>query len=117
MRYSRRNTIALALLLISSCCAFGQNAPLTKDSIIVMIKAGLPEDVIISKIRAEVPPLNASTDDLIALKAAGASDGIIRALVAPPPGLTTPRRNRPLSSRHLQTRTTPTPTTIPESIL
>jgi len=56
---------------------------MTKDAIIQMVKAGLPEDVIVSKIRGEANPPQISTEDLISLKSAGVPDGIIRALVAP----------------------------------
>lgn len=77
--------IAAVYSLFFSLCAYSQDAPLTKDAIIQMVKAGLPEDVIVSKIRNETTPPKMSTDDLVALKAAGASDGVIRALVSPAP--------------------------------
>jgi hypothetical protein len=81
-----RNVIAVfGFVFLFAFCAYSQNAPLTKDMIIQMVKAGLPEDVIISKIKAEANPPNFSTDDLIALKSAGVSDGVIRALVNPAP--------------------------------
>jgi len=83
MKVLRAIIIGFVFLSLVACCAYCQNASLTKDSIIQMSKAGLPEDVIISKIKAEPNPLNFSTDDLIALKAAGVSDGVLRALVAP----------------------------------
>jgi hypothetical protein len=80
---SLRKTIAgLGFLFLFAFCAYGQNAPLTKDEIIQMAKAGLPEDVIIDKVKAEANPPNFSADDLISLKAAGVSDGVIRALVS-----------------------------------
>ncbi len=72
-------------LFLFASCAYCQDAPLTKDSIVQMVKAGLPEDVIISKIKAQANPPNFSADDLISLKAAGASDGVLRALVSPAP--------------------------------
>jgi hypothetical protein len=76
----------IAFLCLFALCGYGQekaNTPLSKDSIIQMSKAGLPDDVIVSKIRAEASPPDFSTDDLIALKAAGVSDAVIRALVSP----------------------------------
>ncbi len=78
----RKNTFAV---LIFSLCAHAQDAPLTKDTIIQMSKVGLPEDVIVGKIRGEARPLNVSAQDLISLKSAGVSDGVLRALVSPPP--------------------------------
>jgi len=74
-----RNVLACCGFLFASC-AYSQDA-LTKDTIIQMSKAGLPEDVIVSKIKAEAQPPKLSTDDLISLKSAGVSDGVIRALV------------------------------------
>lgn len=76
--------IAAALLLLSFC-VYAQDAPLTKDTIIQMTKVGLPDDVIVSKIRSEARLPKVSADDLIALKSAGVSDGVLRALVTPPP--------------------------------
>jgi hypothetical protein len=75
-----RNLVAAACL---SLCVRGQDASLTKDAIIQMVKAGLPEDVIVSKIRSDPNPPKLSTDDLISLKAAGVGDAVIRALVSP----------------------------------
>jgi len=72
-------------LFLVTFCAYSQNAPLTKDTVIQMVKAGLPDDVIISKIKTEANLPNLSTDDLIALKSAGVSDGVIRALLSPAP--------------------------------
>lgn len=81
-----RNVIAVfGFVFLFAFGAFSQNAPLTKDMIIQMVKAGLPEDVIISKIKTESNLPNLSTDDLIALKSAGVSDGVIRALLSPAP--------------------------------
>ena len=79
-----RNVLAWLGFLIAFC-AYCQDAPLTRDTIIQMLKANLPEDVIVAKIRSERNPLRVSTDDLIALKAAGASDGVLRALVRSAP--------------------------------
>jgi hypothetical protein len=81
MNLCRKAIVALLLPF----CAYSQDAPLSKDAIIQMSKAGLPEDVIVSKIRSEPSPPKMSTDDLISLKSAGVSDGVIRALVSPSP--------------------------------
>jgi len=63
-------------------CAYSQDAALTKDTIIRMAKAGLPEDVIVNKIKTDANAPKLSADDLIALKSAGVGDGVIRALVS-----------------------------------
>ncbi len=85
MKLSRKMLAGIGLLLLFSMCAYSQNAPLTKDTVIQMVKAGLPDDVIISKIKSEPNLPNLSADDLIALKTAGASDAVIRALLTPAP--------------------------------
>jgi len=82
---SRLRKAIAGFLVLFAICAYSQNAPLTKDTIIQMAKAGLPDDVIVNKIKAETNPPNFSADDLISLKAAGVSDGVIRALVSPRP--------------------------------
>ena len=51
MKLLRKMIAGLAFLFLFAFCAYSQNAPLTRDVIIQMVKAGLPEDVIISKIR------------------------------------------------------------------
>jgi hypothetical protein len=71
---------AMASLCVVLC--FGQNAALTQEQIIRMSKVGLPEDVIVTRIKAEPIPLKVGTDDLIKLKRAGVSDGVIRVLFA-----------------------------------
>jgi hypothetical protein len=76
---------SLIIVMCFSFCQAGQNAPLTRDTVIQMVKAGLPEDVIVSKIRSEPNPPKWSADDLIALKSSGTSDSVLRALVSPGP--------------------------------
>jgi hypothetical protein len=88
MRYFRSTIAMVGTLVLCALCSYGQSAPepqLTKDSIVQMAKAGLPDDVIVSKIKSQATPPSFSTDDLIALKAAGVSDSVIRALVSPTP--------------------------------
>ena len=54
---------------------------LTNDSVISMVKAGLPESVIISKISSSPKKFDTSTDGLIKLKAAKVPDKVIEAMV------------------------------------
>jgi len=56
---------------------------LTKDQVIQMTKAGLSEEVIVARVNAEPSQLKLSADDLITMKSAGVSDGVIRAMLAP----------------------------------
>jgi hypothetical protein len=59
---------------------------LTNDGVVKMVKAGLPEAVIIQKIRSSERKFDTSTDALIRLKSAGVPDKVIEAMVAPAAG-------------------------------
>jgi len=66
---------------------------LNNDSVIKLIKAGLSDDLIVSTVNAAPGSYDVSADGLIALKAGGASDKVVSAIVlrassppvAPPP--------------------------------
>ena len=90
----RRNAIAIFAL---SLCALAQDAPLTQETIIQMSRVGLPDDVIVSKVRSEARPPKISADDLIALKSAGVSDAVLRALVSPAPASDPPATSPAMS--------------------
>lgn len=79
----RSLVVALAVVGVPVALCGQDSPPLTKDQVIQMTKAGLPDDVIIAKVNAEPEPMNLSTDDLIALKTAGVSDNVIKAMIAP----------------------------------
>jgi hypothetical protein len=55
---------------------------LTNDSVIQMIKAGLPEAVVIAKIKSTATKFDLKTDSLVNLKKAGVSDKVLEAMVA-----------------------------------
>jgi hypothetical protein len=55
---------------------------MTNDSVIGMVKAGLPDSVIIAKIRASERKFDTSTDGLVKLKAAKVPDGVIEAMIS-----------------------------------
>jgi hypothetical protein len=55
---------------------------LTNDSVIQMIKAGLPEAVVIAKIKSTASKFDLKTDSLVSLKKAGVSDKVLEAMVA-----------------------------------
>jgi hypothetical protein len=57
---------------------------LTNESIVSMVKAGLPEGVIVQKIRSASRKFDTSTDGLIKLKRAGVPDKVIEAMVSEP---------------------------------
>jgi len=56
---------------------------LTLDGVVSMVQAGLSEDVIIARIRKEDKPFDLSPEDMIKLKKAGASDGILKVMLDP----------------------------------
>ena len=79
-----------ALLILVLVAAVGLSLPgatslaqevLTNDSVIQMIKAGLPEAVVIAKIKSTATKFDLKTDSLVSLKKAGVSDKVLEAMV------------------------------------
>src|SRR6266852_939716 len=73
--------IGAALALASGTLASAQEV-LTNESVVGMVKAGLPDSVIIQKIRSASRKFDTSTDGLIKLKRAGVPDKVIEAMVS-----------------------------------
>ena len=72
---------ALAVLcFFSTHTAFSQSDESAKEQIIKMAKAGLPDDVIVAKIRSDRMAAKVQVADLLSLKVAGVSDVVLRAL-------------------------------------
>jgi hypothetical protein len=80
-----------ALLILALVAAVGLSLPgatslaqevLTNDSVIQMVKAGLPEAVVIAKIKSTATKFDLKTDSLVSLKKAGVSDKVLEAMVA-----------------------------------
>jgi hypothetical protein len=84
-------TRSTVLVFVVVACAFlGGSAagtaaqkPLTNDDIVTMVQAGLPQDVIVEKIKTSKTAFDTSTDALVALKKAGVGGDIIRVMVNP----------------------------------
>ncbi len=71
-----------AFLAICSVLAAQQGAQqFTNDSVIKLIKAGLSDDLIISTVNTLPGAFNTSPDGLIALKAGGASEKVMAAII------------------------------------
>lgn len=79
-----------AVLVLALVSAVGLSLPgatslaqevLTNDSVIQMIKAGLPEAVVIAKIKSTATKFDLKTDSLVSLKKAGVSDKVLEAMV------------------------------------
>lgn len=58
-----------------------QTSDLSNAQIIRMLKAGIPETVILEKIQTSTAKLDSSTDALIALKTAGASEAVLNEIL------------------------------------
>ncbi|HEY7435905.1 MAG TPA: hypothetical protein VIE41_12270, partial [Methylomirabilota bacterium] len=80
--------VVLVLVLVA---ALGLSLPgatslaqevLTNESVIQMVKAGLPEAVVIAKIKGTATKFDLKTDSLVGLKKAGVSDKVLEAMVA-----------------------------------
>ena len=76
----KSSTIPLALLIACSVVAFPQT-PMTNASVIDMVRAGLSEPVILQTIAQQRSDYKLSSDDLIALKAAGVTDPVLTAML------------------------------------
>lgn len=57
---------------------------LTNDGVVKMVKAGLPEAVIVQKIRSSEKKFDTSTDALVKLKSNGVPDRVIEAMMGAP---------------------------------
>src|SRR5437867_12443918 len=84
--------VFLCVLLTMRATPGSAQEVLTNDSIVQMARAGLPEGIIVAKIRAGQTKFDLRTEALIALKQAGVADKILEAMVeqsaqaaAPPP--------------------------------
>lgn len=79
--------VALGSVLVAAMClwlpasvSLAQEV-LTNDSVIQMVKAGLPEAVVIAKIKSTATKFDLKTDSLVSLKKAGVSDKVLEAMV------------------------------------
>jgi hypothetical protein len=70
----------LCLILIAAAILPAQT-PMTNDTVIKMVKAGLSDDIVLGSIRNQPPGFSVEPEDLIALKKAGVSDKVVAAIV------------------------------------
>ena len=74
-----RLLLALAML----CCLGGTAfADIGKEELKKLARAGISDDVILSYVKSKGPVTRLSADDIIDLKAAGLSDGLLTTLVS-----------------------------------
>jgi hypothetical protein len=83
LRFLRLALVLAAALLLGPLSGARTSAQevLTNDGVVGMVKAGLPESVIITKIRTSQRKFDTSTDALIKLKAAKVPDKVIEAMI------------------------------------
>jgi hypothetical protein len=95
----RRSLISLVFLAFCSLLVAQQ--ALNNDGVIKLVKAGLSDDLIIATINAQPGTYDVSTDGLVALKASGASDKVVAAMLtkgsapAAPPAAAPPAATAP----------------------
>ena len=70
-----------AILSVIFCLAVAAQQALNNDSVIKLVKAGLSDDLIVTTINASPGAYDTSANGLIALKAAGASDRVVSAVL------------------------------------
>lgn len=74
----------LSLCLVAPSVPISAQEVLTNDAVVKMVRAGLPESVIVAKIRSSQTKFDVGTDALIALREAGVPDKVLEAIVMPP---------------------------------
>jgi hypothetical protein len=72
----------IALLLLAACSFLAAQQVMNNDSVIKLVKAGLSDDLIVTTISSSPGAYDTSTDGIIALKTAGASDKVVAAVIA-----------------------------------
>jgi hypothetical protein len=72
----------LSIVILAACSILVAQQPLNNDGVIKLVKAGLSDDLIVNTINAQPSNFDVSPDGIIALKAAGASDKVVNAVVA-----------------------------------
>jgi hypothetical protein len=76
--------LIFGFLAISSVFVFGQNVPesvLTNAGVVKMVKAGLPESIILREIEMSRTSFNTSPQGLVDLRKHGASESILNAVL------------------------------------
>ena len=84
LRNTRQVAIILAVLLVSAAASFAQltnHAPLTNADIVKMVKAGIPESVILRKVQMSESNFTTSPNALIELKRRHVPDDVMAAML------------------------------------
>lgn len=75
------NSAVAAILLTATSPLLAQAEKLNNDTVLSLVSAGLPDEVIVAKIKSSPVEFKLSTDDIIALKAKGLSGPVITAMI------------------------------------
>ena len=109
-----RKVLTALVFLALSPMLFAQQT-FNNDAIVKLVKAGLSDDLIVPTINAQPGSYDTSPDGLIALKAAGASDKVVAAIVvkatAQTPPLASPSEPPPTAQP-----TSPAGTSLPKGV-
>ena len=81
---------------------------LTVDGVISMLQAGISDDIIIEKVHKSGQTFDLSSDDMVRLKNAKASDGLMKAMLESGPGTATSSTQTPATTPAAQSTTAPT---------
>ena len=84
------------------------------SGVLTMVKGGVPDAVIVTKLEKEGKPYDLTADELVALKQAGASSAVLQAMIAP----SKPAMNAEALPKAALTLTIPTPPSpvLPEDV-
>jgi hypothetical protein len=86
MRSAAKAVMVLSCVILGAAPAMaaqGAQKPLGNEDIVSMVQAGLPQEVIVEKIKTSKTAFDTSTEALVALKKAGVSGDVIRIMVNP----------------------------------
>ncbi len=92
-------SMVLLLSALSAALSWAeQERALTNSTVIELAKAGLSDDILISKIRSSSTAFDLSPEGLIHLRKSGVSNAVLSAMMAPGSALAPPASNRSSSS-------------------
>jgi len=97
---SRWLFVLFAVIALATPALFGQQAqkPLTNDSVITMVKGGVPESIVVSTIQTHPSKFDTSPNGLIALHKAGITPSEMDAIVAAASGGGSPSAPAPAAA-------------------
>ncbi|UCH77424.1 MAG: hypothetical protein JSU81_06700 [Candidatus Coatesbacteria bacterium] len=110
MKLKRVGIVAAVIAVGAAGVAFGQ--PMDVDEVVKLIKNNFSDNIIIARIEETESYFNLSTDDLIELKEAGASDALVQYMILRKPGGTPPTTGTGTSTGISTAGRTGTPTEV-----